>query len=399
MITLEALNAMHGDCLLLRYSYDEDKEALWVIDGGPGRSTWQDETLTVWKDVLLPRLFEISPARPVPVTLGMVSHIDDDHINGIEKIMNDLTAADPANPAKLKFERFWFNSFEKIVGHDGLPTTISANVQTPSLDKTVKGLIGDEDGQAVVESVGQGISLAADLRTLRLQGNSPFNGVIQAIKGHPTTAVKGGAAVTVIGPRKTRLDALQKDWEAALKEPGQAAREAAVASLFLPSSKLDKSVPNLSSIVVLVTIRDKTLLLCGDAQGGDVVDAWDELGLQAGPVEIDVLKMPHHGSRRNNPERFLKRFLAKNYVFSANGKYDNPDPQTIEAIISLNQGREFKMYFTHGDVTWANSYKTEFGEDAADLPTLLNVLKQQYGGGWSWEFREPAKTYISIAVE
>ena len=42
--------------------------------------------IAVWKDVLLPRLKEISPATPLQVALGMVSHIDDDHINGIQKL-------------------------------------------------------------------------------------------------------------------------------------------------------------------------------------------------------------------------------------------------------------------------------------------------------------------------
>ena len=67
--------------------------------------------------MLLPRLKEINPATPLPVALGMVSHIDDDHINGIQK----LTAArsstrGPAIQPPVKFARFWFNSFDKLVG-------------------------------------------------------------------------------------------------------------------------------------------------------------------------------------------------------------------------------------------------------------------------------------------
>ena len=49
MITFEALNAKHGDSILLRYN-DGSEQRLWVIDGGPGG---------VFKDSLWPRLEEL----------------------------------------------------------------------------------------------------------------------------------------------------------------------------------------------------------------------------------------------------------------------------------------------------------------------------------------------------
>ena len=75
-----------------------------------------DKKIAVWKDVLLPRLKQINPTTPLPVALGMVSHIDDDHINGIQKLTNALVAARAGQPAAVEFARFWFNSFDKLVG-------------------------------------------------------------------------------------------------------------------------------------------------------------------------------------------------------------------------------------------------------------------------------------------
>src|SRR5262249_54681522 len=112
MVILEALNALYGDCLLLRYPGPDAKERLWIIDGGPEGETVDGKPLAVWRDVLLPRLKEINGAVPIPVALGMVSHIDDDHINGIQKLTSGLVAASPAKPAAVKFARFWFNSFD-----------------------------------------------------------------------------------------------------------------------------------------------------------------------------------------------------------------------------------------------------------------------------------------------
>jgi hypothetical protein len=68
------------------------------------------------------------------------------------------------------------------------------------------------------------------------------------------------------------------------------------------------------------------LLLTGDAHGKDVVTAWKKLELGTNSVKIDLLKMPHHRSVRNVTEDFLRFFVAYHYVFSANGKFENPDP-------------------------------------------------------------------------
>ena len=106
--------------------------------------------------------------------------------------------------------------------------------------------------------------------------------------------------MTILGPMKSRLEALRKEWAKALKKRTEAARQAALQALFLPNKWLDKSIPNLSSIVVLVEIdkckRDSAIVRC---DGDDVVKAWKELGLGTKPTSIDLLKMPHHGSIRN----------------------------------------------------------------------------------------------------
>ena len=105
--------------------------------------------------------------------------------------------------------------------------------------------------------------------------------------------------MTVLGPLQNRLNKLQDAWAAAVAKPDKEFREAAVQDLFLPEKALDKSVPNLSSIVVLVEVAGRKLLLTGDAQGADIVTAWQDLGLGNEPVTVDLLKMPHHGSIRN----------------------------------------------------------------------------------------------------
>ena len=76
MVTLEALNALYGDCLLLRYPDPNGKEKFWIIDGGPRAGTAAGERISVWLDVLLPRIEDIKdeinadPNKPLPIALA-----------------------------------------------------------------------------------------------------------------------------------------------------------------------------------------------------------------------------------------------------------------------------------------------------------------------------------------
>src|SRR4029077_17230237 len=129
-----------------------------------------------------------------------------------------------------------------------------------------------------------------------------------------------------------------------------------------------------------------------------VVKGWKELGLGTKPAEIDLLKMPHHGSIRNTTAAFLKFFIADHYVFSADGKYDNPDAPTIEALVKLHGKRKIGMHFTNADVTWAKTYKLEKNKKAVrNLKYLPAALRDAYPGPSTPHTREATKK--SIAVE
>jgi beta-lactamase superfamily II metal-dependent hydrolase len=401
MVILEALNAFYGDCLVLRYPGPDGKERLWIVDGGPKAETVGGKKIATWKDVLLPRLKEINPATPLPVALGMVSHIDDDHIFGVQKLTNQLRAVLPAKGA-VEFSRFWFNSFDKIVGPKPAGLSAETEAETASLQSlaSTQNLPGvdDEHAQAIMESIAQGNLLAGDLRTLNLQGNNPVNDLIVAKPGQAALNIEG-AKVTVLGPLQTRLDKLRDSWAKALQKPDKGARQQALEDLFLPKKSQDKSVPNLSSIVVLVEVGGKRLLLTGDAHGDDIVEAWSEIGLGALPATVDVLKMPHHGSIRNCTEKFLRAFVAKHYVFSANGKFDNPDAPTLEALVEIHGNRDIVLHFTNEDVTWEETQKVQkTGAKVKNLNEMLQALRAAFPGPWKANIRKAADKSVVVQL-
>src|SRR5262245_1639521 len=269
MIVLEALQAKHGDSLLLRYDHNGEMR-LWVIDGGPRG---------VFKDRLEPRLEELRrDDESLRVDLAMVSHIDDDHIAGMAQMTRQLvTLKDQGKALPLDIQRFWHNGFREIVGGGDLaairPAAAAASLAAANdnLDEIAKKFgITSVAGQLVLATVGQGVDLLADIASLEIPLNEPVGNRITA----PQSGEFEGAKITLLGPLKQRLDALKQAWADATVA-GDVTR---LAGLF--SDKLDVSVTNLSSISMLVEIRDRRILLTGDARGDDVVDGWKAAGSQ-----------------------------------------------------------------------------------------------------------------------
>ncbi|HEV8242202.1 MAG TPA: hypothetical protein VGS57_22740 [Thermoanaerobaculia bacterium] len=332
IFTLEALKAQHGDCLLLHYGKDDDPRLI-LIDGGPG---------PVFKESLLPRLEELRAARAgadesLPLDMLMVSHIDDDHIGGVLGLTQRLLEEkDAETPPLVEIDTLWHNSFDDITKNDevlGSPASITASLGD--------FLPPDElhQSELVLASVGQGRTLRDQGKVLANKVNSPFKGLVRSGKKRTDVKRPDGLVLTVIGPRDDRLANLQKTWNKELEKllKGKP-KEKAQAAAFV-----DDAVANLSSIIVLaqakVGKKTRTMLLTGDANGKFVLSGLEDAGLlkQGGSMHVDVLKLPHHGSIRNVDTPFFERITADHYVFSANGKFGNPDPPTLQMLADVRQ--------------------------------------------------------------
>lgn len=337
MLIFEALRAKFGDSLLLHYG-TKQKPRLAVIDGGPPG---------VYNDALKPRLEEIRKERkldaktPLDIELMMVSHIDADHIAGVLELvrkMKDLR--DSKKPVPWKIERFWHNSFDDILGNDDVSVASAASVMTPA---SLGGVLGP-DGSLILASVGEGRELRKLLDALGLDGNPPFKGLVRASKKKITL---GNLKLTVIAPSDKNLTALQKDWDKKVKDLLKKEKDKKARAEI--ASYVDRSVYNLSSIVVLAEAHGKRLLLTGDGRGDHTLEGLEEAGLfdENGRFEVDILKMPHHGSERNIDTDYLERIRARHYVISADGKFDNPDLGTLEMISKARPDDDFTVHLTY----------------------------------------------------
>lgn len=391
IFSLEALQADHGDALILHYG-DETNPKFILIDGGP--------TASGYHDVIKKRLQQIhdkffEEEDPLPLEMMMVSHIDDDHIDGLLELTREAIERDDEGKEQLyEIRTLWFNSFDEILGNR--PDEIAGFVASVIADRNspILGLrAGDHYIAEVLASVPQGRRLRADGQRLGLSRNLFFqrpggaHGLVAALDGGPRTIDFGdGLSLTVLGPNEKRITDLHDKWEQNI------ASNPTLSEIAELAANADLSVPNLSSIVVLAEFGGKRMLLTGDARSDDVVKGLIDANLLDngdGTLHIDLLKMMHHGSNRNVTKTFFKRVKADHYVVSGNGEYDNPDISTFEEMLEPARKDEnnFSVHFTNADGLH------DFGTKIRDYETRKNSRGQTF----PLKFRDP--TQLSIIVD
>ena len=304
VFSLEALQAFHGDSLLLHAG-----DRLCLIDGGPFRT---------WKTSLRPRLEELRDGRDVlRIDLAMVSHIDGDHIQGLTDMAGALVELkDDSQPLPYEVGGLWHNAFDDVLGNRAAEVPAASG--------------------PVVASVSQGRTLRDQAISLGWPRNQPFASLVTA----PREVPFGAATLTVVAPDAPALDKLDARWEDWLSRHPEAVQVAGYD---------DHSVFNLSSIVVLAEAGGKSMLLCGDARGDHVLSGLETAGKLAagGALPLDILKLPHHGSIRNVDDDFFARLPARHYVISADGRDGNPESATLDAIAASRADDDFEIHLTN----------------------------------------------------
>jgi hypothetical protein len=371
LFTLEALEAKYGDSLLLHFGTPA-KPQIILIDGGPAG---------VYTQTLSKRLAALKAGRnaqgPLPIRMVMISHIDDDHINGVLQLLRKLEA-ETGKPS-YDIATLWHNSFDDLLSNAAAEITASlkpANIKVASMGTSLPANLRlERHGAIVLASVGQGRDVRNSAINLGLTINEGFNKLVMVPSGKKGKTVDLGAGLkfTVLGPGEQRVKKLQVEWDTQIKKLG-------VAKI---AEFVDNSVFNLSSIIVLAEAGSKRMLLTGDARGDDVIEGLQNAGLlKNGKCNVDLLKLPHHGSDRNVAPEFFQKITADNYVCSADGKYGNPEPETFKMLLQARGKDAYTIHLTNSvaevvevfkkDKTPGKKYKVVYREKAK--PSVLVEL-------------------------
>ncbi len=341
IFTLEALQADKGDCLILHYGAARGARYI-VIDGGPK---------DVFRKGLEPRLEQLrgaSGSAALPLEMVVVSHVDDDHIQGVLDLFTKLAKlASTRKPLPYRIDTLWHNGFDDVLGNraDEVFSRLPAVSSVEGFGSAGATAAPDYSGDPAIASITQGRDLRQLAEQLDVKANAPFEGLVMLPQGGKAVVpMAGGLSLTVVAPAEDRAAKLAAEWEKQVKShKWQATEGVGEAQAFT-----DTSLYNLSSIAVLAEFEGKRILLTGDARGDDILKGLATSGLaRGGSIHVDVFKLPHHGSSRNASPEMFSRIIADHYVISANGENGNPDPETLGMIHKARGGDTYTIHLTN----------------------------------------------------
>ena len=379
-----------GDCLLLRSAADDHI----LIDGGlvSNREDFYSPNVT--------GTLASMRRRGIPLDLVCVSHMDQDHIGGILRMLNDefewrayehqkaqgiLNLSKPENPRPPKIAEIWHNSFHEQVAMNRTEIEQAIAAAVPGslalgLDRSAHG---DNFFQDLATSMNEAARLSRRIGTkqLGIDLNKAFGGKLAMFKKSHSPHEIGAFKIRVIGPTDDQLDKLREDWIEWLEsEKGKRQIERVNADSLEDEALLAQgdlngylaqrfgraigsrssvTQSNVASILMYVNDGADDILLTGDARDDHILEGLAAAGLTdtKGHMHVKVLKLQHHGSKNNFSSAFAKRITADHYLLCGNGGHHNPQLDVLKTLIdsrlgteeqmSPNQiGRKFKLWFS-----------------------------------------------------
>ncbi|EGG42059.1 beta-lactamase domain protein [Candidatus Nitrosarchaeum limnium SFB1] len=345
MLKLHILRANCGDCFILEFAKNSNKSKYILIDGGPKG---------VFENYLRPFLEEYSG---IEFELVVATHNDDDHVIGLSRLVETIYSQGFSTHKLAKIKEFWYNSLEATIeSNDYKKNKLTRALETPKEpdlefdDKRMEKLFAKSmelgEPEFLKRSYKSGLELRDKLKNMNIPINKEFKDELISLDSpNPTRNFDGHLSLEIIGPFQKQLDNLMEKWLKWFKKYASKLK-----SRDIRGSLKDNSVPNLSSIMFLAEADGKTILFTGDGLGDHIIQGLRERQILTGEtMEVDVLKLPHHGSERNISEKFFKTILAKSYVASGNGDYDNPSAKTLIMIAKAAKslGRKVTIYITY----------------------------------------------------
>lgn len=350
-VKIKALQAKHGDAIIVEITYADGKVFRLLIDGGPpgvmGRVT--HPRLKVTQVSTLLNELEIYRKANKSFDLTVLTHIDDDHIGGI------LAAYSRDEYRKVIGKQIWFNSARLIARQLN-----QAPVQEREI--TIPLITGSETSVSQGADLDDLIEIHQQDRELTTTDTLPKN--------------YDWGTIHILSPTKIQLKNLHDYWvkEKPLTQTSGKANDYKKLITQLQSDdtfKSDTSIRNASSIAMLIKTAVGNMLFLGDAFSETICESLKRLNFtKSNPLKVEVCKISHHGSKGNTCADFLSLVDVNHFIISTNGGKRLPDKQTIARIfkhapnskIVFNYPKLKEKIFTTEELAYWNQSLPDFRE-------------------------------------
>lgn len=274
---IEFLQAGSGDCIWISHN-----KINIVVDGGKLTTS------------ILERYDKMPQSENID--LLVVTHIDSDHIAGVIALVEQIKTREETE----RLKRVWFNFPKKECS--GEYSVSEGNNLSDSLCK-IEGLNWSNNTSDFVGNV-------LTIGDIRLSVLAPDHDVANEYKSK--------------SPEELGIENV--DWNTGLKTLIEN----------VDDDDTDVGGPNCQSIVILVECQGKAILLPGDCTPKELYGALHKHNsIHGSPLKLDLIKLPHHGSKRSVTKSIFSEIECTRFVISTNvnKKYNYPHKETIAKLI------------------------------------------------------------------
>ena len=308
MSKIHFLPVKYGDSFVIECDKGENHGVV-VVDGGPNGCG----------KILQEKLDAVGTPD-----LMVLTHYDDDHIGGLTQYIKARR-----NAGQLPAREVWANCAKYAETPEDDDETRSA-LQGVKLGVLLDMIINEGGELTFREDVIEGF--AKEFPFADVEVVSPTEEGRKLAIGKQEKAMEGKdlAALTRADGSVPSLEELALDCP---KPPGK---------------KADAEVANAASIAVILRCDGLSALLLGDCYPHNVVEYLRAKGYsEENPLQVDYVKVAHHGSRHNTSNELLDLVKSNHYIISTNGdKFGHPDREAFAHILCHpTRDRSEKVHF------------------------------------------------------
>ena len=341
---IKFLKAFNGDSIWIS-SFENDIPRNILIDGGTSTTySYKDKKGGKVKAGDLKNLIEYLKVKNEKLDLIILTHIDDDHIDGFLKWFGK------DKDAIQYVKEVWFNS-----------------------GRTIKKYLNDTNSEVDSLKFKESTTLTSVQQGVDFENFIRDNGIWdEKVIKQKDVIVWDDISFQVLSPGKEKLEKLLKEWnkkkpESLLDTSRKTDYSKTLKQLIEEDSfEEDKDAFNGSSIAFILKSKEINYLLLGDSHPSEIITELNSLGYEENnKLPVDLIKLSHHGSKKNNPIEIFKIVDTKKYIISTNGDtHNHPDKATIARIVSTNS--KAKIYFNYPNLI----SKIILDEDRIDFPEV-----------------------------
>jgi beta-lactamase superfamily II metal-dependent hydrolase len=358
-IDILSFKAENGDAFLIRFDNGQNI----LIDMGMSK-TYNSE--------IKQELIKISKEGQ-RIDLLIITHIDEDHIGGAIKFLEDNKKNEIIEVAEI-----WHNSYKHLQFDNKKIEKVDCDTEA-----IIKRIINQNQSTEIEDGIKdisckQGSSFASLIYKYNYSWNKSFFYKAIYIENEKEVSI-GDLKFIFLSPTEEKLKKLSKKWEKELSSNKydfeisdelffddafeffmkflqddtymvsdiSAKKTIYFEELSLKEEK-DNSITNGSSLAFIVEYKDKKLLFLGDAHENIIYDSLIKLEEEKYGLSFDVIKVSHHGSNKNISNRLINLINCDKFLFSTDGlSHNHPDIEAISKILVKDTSNKKELFFNY----------------------------------------------------